>query len=84
MMVVPLPTHVCFLLAGVDTPMGWMALFCALPMWATSVNWVRRKYYSLFKLAHWLFMGVFVFGVMHVGGFYSSSFVMQKKKKQNN
>ena len=47
--------------------MGWMALFCALPMWATSVNWVRRKYYSLFKLAHWLFIGVFVFGVMHVG-----------------
>lgn len=47
--------------------MGWMALFCALPMWATSVNWVRRRYYSLFKLAHWLFIGVFVFGVMHVG-----------------
>eukprot|EP00752_Nemacystus_decipiens_P008264 g7389.t2 len=53
---------------GVDTPMGWMALFCALPMWATSVNWVRRKYYSLFKLAHWLFIGVFVFGVMHWAG----------------
>lgn len=47
--------------------MGWMSLFCALPMWATSVNWVRRKYYSLFKLAHWLFIGVLVFGVMHVG-----------------
>lgn len=46
--------------------MGWMALFCALPMWITSINWVRRKYYSLFKLAHWLFIGVLVFGVMHV------------------
>eukprot|EP00903_Cladosiphon_okamuranus_P013765 g12813.t1 len=53
---------------GVDTPMGWMALFCALPMWITSVNWVRRKYYSLFKLAHWLFIGVLVFGVMHWAG----------------
>ncbi|CBJ34105.1 conserved unknown protein [Ectocarpus siliculosus] len=50
---------------GVDTPMGWMAGLCAIPMWATSVNWVRRKYYSLFKLAHWLFIGVFVFSVMH-------------------
>ncbi|CAN0228375.1 unnamed protein product, partial [Ectocarpus sp. 13 AM-2016] len=50
---------------GVDTPMGWMAALCAIPMWATSVNWVRRKYYSLFKLAHWLFIGVFVFSVMH-------------------
>ncbi|CAN0251449.1 unnamed protein product, partial [Scytosiphon promiscuus] len=50
---------------GVDTPMGWMAFFCAVPMWITSVNWVRRKYYSLFKLAHWLFIGVFVFSVMH-------------------
>lgn len=58
---------VCFLAAGVDTPMGWMALFCALPMWATSVNWVRRRYYSLFKAAHWLFIGVFLFGAMHVG-----------------
>ena len=46
--------------------MGWMALFCALPMWVTSINWVRRKYYSLFKLAHWLFIGFFVFSVMHV------------------
>lgn len=46
--------------------MGWMAGLCAIPMWATSVNWVRRKYYSLFKLAHWLFIGVFVFSVMHV------------------
>ncbi|CAN0251512.1 unnamed protein product, partial [Scytosiphon promiscuus] len=50
---------------GVDTPMGWMAFICAVPMWITSVNWVRRKYYSLFKLAHWLFIGVFVFSVMH-------------------
>eukprot|EP00752_Nemacystus_decipiens_P015662 g13976.t1 len=52
----------------IDTPMGWMALLCAIPMWATSVNWVRRKYYSLFKLAHWLFIGTIVFGVMHWWG----------------
>lgn len=49
--------------------MGWMAFLCAIPMWITSVNWVRRKYYSLFKLAHWLFIGVFVFSAMHVSVF---------------
>ena len=51
---------------GVDTPMGWMAAFCALPMWITSANYMRRRYYSLFKLSHWLFIGVVVFSVMHV------------------
>ena len=51
---------------GVDTPMGWMAALCALPMWVTSINYVRRRWYSLFKLSHWLFIGVFVFGAMHV------------------
>ena len=51
---------------GIDTPMGWMAGLCALPMWVTSANYVRRRWYSLFKLSHWLFIGVFVFSVMHV------------------
>ena len=58
---VDLNTH-----GGVDTPMGWMAALCALPMWITSANYVRRRWYSLFKLSHWLFIGVFVFSVMHV------------------
>ncbi|CAM9161198.1 unnamed protein product, partial [Sphacelaria rigidula] len=52
---------------GVDTPMGWMAALCALPMWITSANYVRRRWYSLFKLSHWLFIGVFVFGALHWG-----------------
>lgn len=51
---------------GVDTPMGWMAFICAMPMWITSTNYVRRRWYSLFKLTHWMFIGVFVFSVMHV------------------
>lgn len=50
----------------VDIPMGWMAALCALPMWITSTNYARRRWYSLFKLSHWLFIGVFVFGSMHV------------------
>ncbi|CAM9615270.1 unnamed protein product, partial [Ectocarpus sp. 12 AP-2014] len=50
---------------GLDIPMGWMAFLCGLPMWITSINFVRRRYYSLFKLAHFLFIGVFVFGAMH-------------------
>ncbi|CAM9627299.1 unnamed protein product [Laminaria digitata] len=50
---------------GIDTPMGWMAGICALPMWITSANYVRRRWYSLFKLSHWLFIGVFVFSAMH-------------------
>lgn len=55
---------------GIDIPMGWMAALCALPMWITSLNFVRRRYYSLFKLAHFLFIGVFVFGAMHVSVFF--------------
>ena len=51
---------------SINTPMGWMTALCALPMWITSVNYVRRRWYSLFKLSHWLFIGVFVFGAMHV------------------
>ena len=51
---------------GLDIPMGWMAALCAVPMWITSLNFVRRRYYSLFKLAHFLFIGVFVFAAMHV------------------
>ena len=51
---------------SVDIPMGWMAGLCAVPMWITSTNYVRRLRYSLFKLSHWLFIGVFVFGSMHV------------------
>lgn len=51
---------------GLDIPMGWMAAMCALPMWITSLNFVRRRFYSLFKLAHFLFIGVFVFAAMHV------------------
>lgn len=58
---VDLHTH-----GGVDTPMGWMAGLCAIPMWITSANYVRRRWYSLFKLSHFLFIGVFVFAVMHV------------------
>lgn len=50
----------------VDVPMGWTAGLCALPMWVTSVNYVRRRLYSLFKASHWLFIGVFVFGALHV------------------
>lgn len=52
--------------SGVDTPMGWLAGLCALPMWITSGNYVRRRWYSLFKAAHWLFIGVLFFGAMHV------------------
>ena len=51
---------------SVNIPMGWMAALCAVPMWITSINYVRRRWYSLFKLGHWLFIGVFVFGAMHV------------------
>ncbi|CAM9928805.1 unnamed protein product, partial [Hapterophycus canaliculatus] len=51
---------------GIDIPMGWMAALCAVPMWITSLNFVRRRYYSLFKLAHFMFIGVFVFAAMHV------------------
>ena len=51
---------------GLDIPMGWMAFMCAIPMWITSLNYVRRRFYSLFKLAHFLFIGVFVFAAMHV------------------
>lgn len=51
---------------GVNTPMGWMSGLCAIPMWITSANYVRRRWYSLFKLGHWLFLGVFIFAVMHV------------------
>ncbi len=51
---------------GLDIPMGWMAFMCAIPMWITSLNFVRRRFYSLFKLAHFLFIGVFVFAAMHV------------------
>ncbi|CAN0524934.1 unnamed protein product, partial [Ectocarpus sp. 12 AP-2014] len=49
----------------VDVPMGWAAGLCALPMWITSVNYVRRRWYSLFKASHWLFIGVFIFGALH-------------------
>lgn len=51
---------------SVDIPMGWMAGLCAVPMWITSTNYVRRRWYSLFKMSHWLFIGLFVFGSMHV------------------
>ena len=51
---------------GVNAPMGWMAGLCGIPMWITSLHYVRRRWYSLFKLVHWLFLGVFIFGVMHV------------------
>lgn len=50
----------------VDVPMGWAAGLCALPMWITSVNYVRRRWYSLFKASHWLFIGVLIFGALHV------------------
>ncbi|CAM9591145.1 unnamed protein product [Ectocarpus sp. 4 AP-2014] len=49
----------------VDLPMGWAAGLCALPMWITSINYVRRRWYSLFKASHWLFIGVFIFGALH-------------------
>lgn len=52
---------------NIDVPIGWAAGLCALPMWITSVNYVRRRWYSLFKASHWLFIGVFVFGALHVG-----------------
>ena len=58
---VDLDTH-----GGINTPMGWMAGLCAIPMWITSLNYVRRRWYSLFKLGHWLFLDVLVFAVMHV------------------
>ena len=54
----------------VDVPMGWAAGLCAVPMWITSVNYVRRRWYSLFKASHWLFIGVFVFGALHVSYVY--------------
>ncbi|CAM9793974.1 unnamed protein product, partial [Laminaria digitata] len=50
---------------SISIPMGWMAALCAVPMWVTSINYVRRRWYSLFKLSHWLFIGVFVFGALH-------------------
>ena len=50
----------------VDVPMGWAAGLCAMPMWITSVNYVRRRWYSLFKACHWLFIGVLIFGALHV------------------
>ncbi|CAM9468371.1 unnamed protein product, partial [Sphacelaria rigidula] len=34
-------------------------------MWITSTNYVRRRWYSLFKFSHWLFIGVLVFGALH-------------------
>ncbi|CAM9564012.1 unnamed protein product [Ectocarpus fasciculatus] len=49
----------------VDLPMGWAAALCALPMWITSASYVRRRWYSLFKASHWLFIGVFIFGALH-------------------
>ncbi|CAM9215996.1 unnamed protein product [Sphacelaria rigidula] len=49
----------------VDVPMGWAAALCAVPMWITSINYVRRRWYSLFKASHWLFIGVFLFGALH-------------------
>lgn len=55
----------------VDVPMGWASALCAMPMWITSVNYVRRRWYSLFKAAHWLFIGVFIFGALHVSYLFS-------------
>lgn len=37
-------------------------------MWITSINYIRRNYYHLFKLTHWLFVGVLFFGCLHVSG----------------
>lgn len=51
----------------VGVPMGWAAGLFALPVWVTSsVNYVRRCWYSLFMASHWLFIGVFIFGALHV------------------
>lgn len=51
---------------GMNVPAGWMAFLCGIPMWITSAKYVRRRLYSLFKLAHWMFIAVLLFSAMHV------------------
>lgn len=51
---------------GMSLPSGWMAFLFLLPMWVFSISYVRRRYYSLFKLTHWMFVGGLFFAAMHV------------------
>lgn len=53
---------------GVNITAGWLAFMCAVPMLITAFDDIRRRSYALFRLLHWLFIGIFIFSSMHVGG----------------
>lgn len=53
---------------GVNIPAGFIAGACALPMWVASTQFVRRRYYRLFKTSHFLFIGVFASAMVHYNG----------------
>lgn len=56
--------------SSVNVPAGSLAGLCAIPMWVASLEWVRRRHYNrFFKPVHFLFIGVFAFGLAHYGAF---------------
>lgn len=47
---------------------GWAVLLCAIPLLLTSINFVRRRWYGIFRRVHWLFVGILILSAMHVSG----------------
>ncbi|EQC31259.1 hypothetical protein SDRG_10864 [Saprolegnia diclina VS20] len=47
---------------------GWLGTFCMLIIMATSISYVRRRYYNVFYVTHFLFIPTTLFSIMHWGG----------------
>lgn len=54
--------------SGVNVPAGFVAGIFALAVWITSLAWVRRRYYRIFKTSHFLVIGVFGAAMVHYDG----------------
>ncbi|OQR89736.1 hypothetical protein ACHHYP_06088, partial [Achlya hypogyna] len=46
---------------------GWISFFCMFIMGVTSIAYVRRRYYNVFYVTHFLFVPATAFAIMHYG-----------------
>lgn len=53
---------------GVNVPAGFVAGILAVAVWTTSLAWVRRRYYRIFKTSHFLLIGLFAAAMVHYDG----------------
>eukprot|EP00955_Chlamydomonas_euryale_P091649 364639-Chlamydomonas_euryale.AAC.27 len=58
---------------GVSNPAGWTAMLIGVIFWIPSIGFFRRRFYSIFKLSHWLFWAYIGFTAMH---YYGTNLVM--------